>query len=140
MRIGYNLACRQVKRRRRTETVSDFDGLIQGDDSKLAPDLATERSFELRALQGAILALPAIQRQVIVLRSLNQLGYAEVGTIVGKSSGAVRVIQHRALQALRRLLEETDFRAISARVGVAEVVQNGATGAPKLQVAQPNAN
>jgi hypothetical protein len=53
---------------------------------------------------------------------------------VGKSCGAIRVIQHRALRALRLLLDEPEFRAISARMGVDEMANDPAE-LPKLRIA-----
>lgn len=48
--------------------------------------------------------LPEEWRQVILLRFVEELPFDEVALIVGKSSGACRVIQHRALARLRELL------------------------------------
>ena len=42
------------------------------------------------------------QRKVIILRFVEDLEYKEVAEILGKSVAAVRVIQHRALNALRK--------------------------------------
>jgi RNA polymerase sigma-70 factor (ECF subfamily) len=49
--------------------------------------------------------LPRDQAEVVLLRVVAGLGADEVGAIVGKSAGAVRVIQHRALRRLAALLE-----------------------------------
>jgi len=53
-------------------------------------------------VREAILRLRDEQRQVIMLRFVEDLEYPEVAQIVGKSVAAVRVIQHRALNALRK--------------------------------------
>jgi DNA-directed RNA polymerase specialized sigma24 family protein len=42
---------------------------------------------------------------VIILRFVEDLEYREVAEIVGKSVAAVRVIQHRALCSLRKLMK-----------------------------------
>ena len=67
---------------------------------------------DLRCTQGelrrAILRLKPEQQQVIIMRLIDDLSYAEVAAALGKSEGAVRVIQHRALAALREaLMKET---------------------------------
>jgi len=41
------------------------------------------------------------QQEVLALRVLGGLSAAQVGEVVGKSEGAVRVAQHRALLDLR---------------------------------------
>jgi RNA polymerase sigma-70 factor (ECF subfamily) len=45
-----------------------------------------------------------VHQQVLSLRFLGDLSHAETAQIVGKTEGAIRVIQHRALQVLRQLL------------------------------------
>jgi RNA polymerase sigma-70 factor (ECF subfamily) len=57
----------------------------------------------------AVRHLKGDQRQVIILRFLDGLSYADVAHVLGKSIGAVRVIQYRALSALRRALEDGDL-------------------------------
>ena len=62
---------------------------------------------EASALASAIAQLPEEQQQVIVLRFIEGRKHAEVARIIGKSAGACRIIQHRALTALNRLLSDT---------------------------------
>ena len=50
-------------------------------------------------------ALPPAQAEVVLLRVLGDLGVSEVAAIVGKRPGNVRVLQHRALRQLARVLE-----------------------------------
>ena len=45
------------------------------------------------------------QRDVILLRVVVDLSAEEVGRILGKKPGAVRVLQHRALALLRAAME-----------------------------------
>ena len=52
--------------------------------------------------------LPADQAEVVLLRVVAGLSAEEVGAIVKKSPGAVRVIQHRALRRLAALLDRED--------------------------------
>lgn len=54
------------------------------------------------------------QRSVVLLRVLDQFSIAETARIIGKSKGAVKVLQNRALKALRRR-----FDADAARAGAA---------------------
>jgi RNA polymerase sigma-70 factor (ECF subfamily) len=44
-------------------------------------------------------------RMVLVLRFLSELSPEETAQVMGRSTGAVRVLQHRALSALRSILE-----------------------------------
>ncbi len=65
---------------------------------------------DLKCTQGelrrAILGLKHDQEQVILLRFVEDLSYPEVAAALGKSEGAIRVIQHRALAALRVALSK----------------------------------
>ncbi len=56
-------------------------------------------------LSSVISELSDDQQQVIILRFVQGLPHAEVADIIGKSEGASRVIQYRALAALKELLE-----------------------------------
>jgi len=59
-----------------------------------------------RAALASIMRLPPAQADVVLLRVLGDLSVNEVATIVGKRPGAVRVLQHRALRNLARILPE----------------------------------
>lgn len=101
IRIAHNLAVSYYRRRRTptvlTETLSDTS-IYSSPDTMLQSQEGQERL--LQAIKG----LKAIQQQVITLRFIDELEYREVAAITGKSVAAVRVIQHRALVALRQAL------------------------------------
>ena len=80
------------------------------------PEVELAQSEMIRTLQEAVRQLPDEQREVIVLRFIEQMPHADVARHLGKSAATVRVIQHRALQALRRLLDQDEQRG-SARKG-----------------------
>lgn len=68
------------------------------------PEGETMSRFERRAVRAAILRLKPDQQQVIVMRFVEHFDHADVAAALGKSEGYVRVIQHRALSELRRML------------------------------------
>jgi RNA polymerase sigma factor (sigma-70 family) len=49
-------------------------------------------------------ALPADQREVVLLRVVADLSVADVAAIMGKKPGTIRVLQHRALERLAELV------------------------------------
>lgn len=61
--------------------------------------------MDVADLHRYLLKLPLDYRTVLILRFLNDLSYEETAEVMGKSYGAVRVLQHRALSALRKLME-----------------------------------
>jgi RNA polymerase sigma-70 factor, ECF subfamily len=66
------------------------------------------RAEDARALRLALERLPDDRRQVVVLRFVDGLSAREIGAVLGRSEGAVRVLQHRALRDLAGILESGD--------------------------------
>jgi RNA polymerase sigma-70 factor (ECF subfamily) len=84
----------------------------EGVPQPLAPDTADvvlER-MSTRAVLETIAALPGEQAEIILLRVVVGLDSAEVGRILDKSPGAVRVAAHRGL---RRLAGEFDRAGVT---------------------------
>ena len=67
-------------------------------------ELEMEGELERQELLGVIACLPQSQRQVIILKFIEGLGNREIGQVMGKSEGAIRVLQMRALATLRKKL------------------------------------
>jgi RNA polymerase sigma-70 factor (ECF subfamily) len=90
----------RTRRRQPTEELSAEFGSKIGQ-----PEVETESRMAAEELQRVLQDLSPVHQQVIVLRFVERLSHAEVASILGRSEGAVRVLQYRALDALRRLLE-----------------------------------
>lgn len=60
--------------------------------------------LEQQEIQRALAQLTADQRQVIVLRYLQDWSHEEISQAMHKPIGAVKALQHRATDALRKLL------------------------------------
>ena len=102
LRIAHNLAISYLRSRREGNQL--YEGLTD-QDSFRNPEKVTERQADEERVRQAILQLGHEQRQVIILRFVEDLEYREVAEIVGKSVAAVRVIHHRALCTLRKLMK-----------------------------------
>lgn len=68
------------------------------------PAALAERNHDRAILRAALDTLPSDQRNVLVWRFLAGLSPAETAVMMGRSYGSVRVLQHRALVALREVL------------------------------------
>lgn len=103
--IALNLA-REVHRRRGRRRESDLDqsGVEPSMD---APASIGEGDADARRVRAALDALPAAQREVIVLHWLEDRPFPEVATIVGASLTAVKVRAHRGYERLRAALGGT---------------------------------
>jgi RNA polymerase sigma-70 factor (ECF subfamily) len=55
-------------------------------------------------LRKALARLRPAYQQVLTMRFLNDLGYPETAQVLGRNVNAVRVLQFRALEALRTAL------------------------------------
>jgi RNA polymerase sigma-70 factor (ECF subfamily) len=66
------------------------------------------RRVQLTAVRHALAGLPEDYQEVIRLRLLLELPTATVAEWMGRNEGAVRVLLHRALQALRARLGSDD--------------------------------
>lgn len=81
------------------------------EDHESLPDLQTtetmtDRKFTRQELQLAIRRLTQDQQQVLALRFSQEYSLEETARLVGKTINAVKVLQFRALAALRRYLAE----------------------------------
>jgi RNA polymerase sigma-70 factor (ECF subfamily) len=104
-RIARNRLIDLHRRRKRRGEVDLSETL----SSALAnPQVLTERALERGQLQIALKHLTDEQRQVIVLKFIEGFDNRSAGKIMGRSEGAIKSLQHRALGALRRLLHPED--------------------------------
>jgi RNA polymerase sigma-70 factor, ECF subfamily len=79
---------------------------IVDNDTLNSPEQSCTIKSEGERVWTKVRELPLEQRQVIVMRFMEDLPYSDVAAVLGKSIGAVRVIQFRALHNLRNLLRE----------------------------------
>jgi RNA polymerase sigma-70 factor (ECF subfamily) len=102
-RIAHNLAMDHFRASKR----------VQPEDEVPEPEGAESDSAELEALQsigrqsllGLIEHLSEEQQQVLTLKFVFNFANAEVATILGKTEGAVKSLQHRALVSLQKQLQ-----------------------------------
>ncbi len=64
-----------------------------------------EHDLDFAAVLHKLQLLNDQQREVLVLRFIEDLSIAETAEVMQKSEGAVKALQHRALESLRRYLQ-----------------------------------
>jgi RNA polymerase sigma-70 factor, ECF subfamily len=101
---------RQQRQRSREESLS-----LEEDSPRVAREAASRVETaslvaERDALLGAMANLTPDQREVIQLRFFADLTAHDAGLLLGRNEAAVRVLQARALAALRRQLEAGGVR------------------------------
>ena len=73
-------------------------------DASADPQFTVEQTLQRERVRRALMRLTPDQRQVIMLKFIEGWGNADIAASINKPVGAVKSLQHRALNALRRLL------------------------------------
>jgi RNA polymerase sigma-70 factor, ECF subfamily len=100
-RIAHNIVIDHYRTHKPTTDLST----AKMSDSTLLPERQIQDRDEQKRLAAIIRTMDASLQQVIVCRFVNGLSHAETAQIMGIKEGHVRVLQLRALQKLRELLE-----------------------------------
>lgn len=70
------------------------------------PEFAVDRSFELEKIKKAMSEITEEQQDVLIMRFVEDLPLKEVALALDKSIGAVKLIQFRAVNKLKKILQE----------------------------------
>lgn len=106
-RIAHNLVVDHFRRGQQDRVASLDEHLVASDED---PARAVERQLEGDRLRRAIGRLTREQGLVIALKFGDGLSNAEVAEMIGKSEGAIKSLQFRAMASLRRILEAEERR------------------------------
>jgi RNA polymerase sigma-70 factor (ECF subfamily) len=90
--------------RARKKFVSLEEAKTSSENDETSPEAMTEASLNRSYIRDAISKLKGEKQRVILMRFIDGFSYGEIAQALNKSEGAVRVIQHRALNDLRRML------------------------------------
>ena len=63
-----------------------------------------EAAWDERRLRDAVWQLPEEQQQVILMKLVVNFSNSQIAAVLSKSEGAVKALQHRALQNLRKIM------------------------------------
>ena len=111
-RIAHNIVVDQFRRRGKLRELPLDERLVS---TEADPAKSAELSLEVEWLKRAIRSLTTDQTEVIVLKFIEGLTNAEVAQIMGKTEGAVKSLQYRALASLRKKLESEEKSAEEKR-------------------------
>lgn len=84
-------------------------------DERRGPEEITEAKVATEEVFAAVRQLPEAQRDVILLRFASGLSVAETAEALGKQQTNVKVLQHKGIQRLKRILAEEADSAERAR-------------------------
>ncbi len=90
------------KYRRKIEDLENYENF----PAQHSTENSVERSLTMGEIRWAMARLTLDQQHVLALRFSQDLSLQETAALVGKTVNAVKVLQFRALAAMRRLLDE----------------------------------
>jgi RNA polymerase sigma-70 factor (ECF subfamily) len=100
-RIAHNLTIDYLRKMDKRRTVPVDSVVLSGNDN---PADTAERNIEFARVTEAMKQLTTEQREVINLRFFGELTSKEVGSVLGKSDGAVREMQRAAIEKVRGIM------------------------------------
>jgi len=102
-RVAHNLAMDLFRRQKKAPAVPLAEELVA--EGRQPSDVVEDRQVK-QQLRAGIGRLTSDQQRAILLRFAEELPLAEVARLMGKSEGAVKTLQHRAVSRLRKLLAD----------------------------------
>ncbi len=98
--IAANVLCSHQRRRRFVFTSFELQNDLVDQRSQDNARTITDRV----ALQQAIKQLTKDQQQVLTLRFFADMSNSEIASLLRRTEGAIKALQHRAIQSLQRIL------------------------------------
>ena len=102
-RLTTNAAIDVMRREKRHKAVGDGEMIEVADDAD-SPQETVERTEQQEAVQKALATLSEEYREVLLLRYMEELDYAEIAEVLQLSSGTVKSRINRAKAALKTAL------------------------------------
>ena len=102
-RLTTNAAIDVMRREKRHQTVGDGEMMELADDAD-SPQETVERTEQQEAVQKALSTLSEEYREVLLLRYMEELDYAEIAEVLQLPSGTVKSRINRAKAALKAAL------------------------------------
>jgi len=99
-RIAHNQMVDEIRRRQRRPSI-ELANIETVSDSKGSVEDYSEHQELLRFINR----LPSNQKQVIILKFIEGMETREIAKIIGKSEGAIRILQMRGLSTLKKELD-----------------------------------
>ena len=89
----------------------DLDDVVLPDESREAdPKFLTENRLNQALLNKALAKLKKKYQDILILRYVNGLENPEIARIMRRSEGSLRILKFRALQALKKIMEDMNIK------------------------------
>ena len=114
LRIACNLVI-NYRKSSKNNGHSSLPDTLEAPKAFYSPEAFAQTKADGELVWGHVRNLSHEQRQVVVLRFLDDLSYADIAELLDKSVGAVRILQFRALRNLRKLIQDDLNQAYNRR-------------------------
>lgn len=104
-RIAHNLMANWHRDNSRKSIVS-LDAAVLRNVVEPQPESVAELEYDVRLLRDVIRTLDPARQELLVLKFTEGLMNREIGTIMGRSEGAIKSLYHRTLVELREKMAE----------------------------------
>lgn len=112
--IAANLARTELRRHKRHESLPEYDNESDNEEEyarqaasiEYMPDARVDRTELSRQIQIALMKLPPILREAVVLRDIKEYSYEDIADITETEMGTVRSRISRGRKLLRKLLAD----------------------------------
>ncbi|MBI4331269.1 MAG: sigma-70 family RNA polymerase sigma factor [Chloroflexi bacterium] len=101
-RIAHNLIIDHVRKRQRGPQFTEY--VSQEDPKDRPPEDQAEEWLMMDTVKVALKQLTQLQQEVISLRFAAGLSIMETAQAMGRNEGAIKALQHSALESLRRIM------------------------------------
>jgi RNA polymerase sigma-70 factor (ECF subfamily) len=106
MTIAHHLLVNWYRDRGRRPPTASLDEALAVPASAPGPESSVERTERVRAVRGAVRALPRERQELLALKYVEGLTNAQIGARMGRTEGAVKALHHRTLRQLAATLAE----------------------------------
>ena len=114
IRIAHNLAANLYRDRSRRRASSLEDGTVL--PSPYDTERLAQGREELREVLAALQSLPEDRRDALIMRFALGMDNREIARALERSEGATKVLIHRSLRQLQRILEGEDGPSVVAKL------------------------
>jgi RNA polymerase sigma-70 factor (ECF subfamily) len=108
-RIARNVMIDRSRKRKPVSEIPEDEHMAGESSLDLEPSSILAVKLQHKEIVKTLEQLREDYRTVLILRFFNDLTTEETSDVMGRSPGAVRVLQHRALSSLRKLLPAQGF-------------------------------
>ena len=98
-RIAHNHMINTLRKKQKITSI-ETKNLVDASD----PKIELETALDHQELLATIADLPQNQKEVIILKFIEEMDNREISKVLGKREGAIRILQMRALANLRQKL------------------------------------